>query len=100
MSLISDIRPEGVRGQARSLEFARWSAILGGGAMALLGLSRRSKTGLAVAAAGGIIAYGGVALDWNAKVFSSRAVSPLIARQKRHISSGATSKTCRVSCAI
>ena len=25
MSLISDIRPEGVRGQARSLEFARWS---------------------------------------------------------------------------
>ncbi|PYY23806.1 MAG: cyclase [Acidobacteria bacterium] len=67
MSLISDIRPEGVRGQARSLEFARWSAILGGGAMALLGLSRRSKTGLAVAAAGGIIAYGGVALDWNAQ---------------------------------
>ena len=63
MNSISEIRPGGVRGQERSLEFARWGAILGGGAIAVLGLSHRSKTGLAVAAAGGLVAYGGLAFD-------------------------------------
>jgi uncharacterized membrane protein len=34
-----------------------WSALIGGGAIALLGLSRRSKAGIAVAASGGLLAY-------------------------------------------
>jgi uncharacterized membrane protein len=35
----------------------RWGALIGGGAIALLGLSRRSKAGIAVAASGGVLAF-------------------------------------------
>jgi uncharacterized membrane protein len=35
----------------------RWSAIVGGGAIAILGLTRRSRAGAAMAAAGGLLAY-------------------------------------------
>ena len=35
----------------------RWAPMVGGATLALLGLSRRSKSGLAVAAAGGLVAY-------------------------------------------
>ncbi|MGE0407074.1 MAG: SRPBCC family protein [Candidatus Korobacteraceae bacterium] len=34
-----------------------WGALLGGGALAVLGLSRRSRTGMAMAACGGLLAY-------------------------------------------
>jgi uncharacterized membrane protein len=37
----------------------RWSALITGGALALLGLSRRSKSGIAIAAAGGLLSYAG-----------------------------------------
>jgi uncharacterized membrane protein len=37
----------------------RWSALITGGALALLGLSRRSKPGIAIAAAGGLLSYAG-----------------------------------------
>jgi uncharacterized membrane protein len=67
MSSISDIRAEGVRGQDRSFDVARWGAILGGGAMAILGLSRKSGIGIAVAAAGGLLAYRGATLDPHAE---------------------------------
>jgi uncharacterized membrane protein len=46
------------RGLARSTAL-RWGALVSGGALALLGLSRRSKAGLATAAAGGLLAYAG-----------------------------------------
>lgn len=36
-----------------------WSALVGGGALAVLGLTRRSKAGLALAAGGGLLAYAG-----------------------------------------
>jgi uncharacterized membrane protein len=36
-----------------------WGALVGGGALALLGLTRRSKSGMALAAAGGLLAYAG-----------------------------------------
>jgi uncharacterized membrane protein len=41
----------------------RWGAILGGSALAAFGLSRRSKTGAALAAAGGLLAYGGTRIS-------------------------------------
>lgn len=37
----------------------RWSALITGGALALLGLSRRSRPGVAIAAAGGLLSYAG-----------------------------------------
>ncbi len=37
----------------------RWTALIGGGALAVLGLTRRSRSGLAIAAAGGALAYFG-----------------------------------------
>lgn len=37
----------------------RWGAIVGGSALAVYGISRRSKTGTALAAAGGLLAFGG-----------------------------------------
>jgi uncharacterized membrane protein len=46
------------RGLARSTAL-RWGALVSGGALALLGLSRRSKAGLATAAAGGLLTYAG-----------------------------------------
>lgn len=45
--------------QPASLSTRQWGAILGGSALALFGLTRRSKTGAAVAAAGGLLAYKG-----------------------------------------
>jgi uncharacterized membrane protein len=35
----------------------RWGALISGGAIALLGLSRRSRAGIAVAASGGVLAF-------------------------------------------
>src|SRR5437763_11680953 len=67
MSSISDIRPEAVDGQNKAFDVARWSAIIGGGAMAVLGLSRKSGVGIAVAAAGGLLAYRGATLDPHAE---------------------------------
>jgi uncharacterized membrane protein len=37
----------------------RWGSLIGGGVLAAFGLSRRSKAGLAIAAAGGALAYAG-----------------------------------------
>lgn len=42
-----------------SMALPRWGALIGGGSLALLGLSRRSKSGLALAAGGGLLAYMG-----------------------------------------
>jgi uncharacterized membrane protein len=41
----------------------RWSTLIGGGALAVLGLSRRSKAGLAAAAAGGLLAFAGTRIS-------------------------------------
>jgi uncharacterized membrane protein len=38
--------------------WSRWGALLGGGALAIYGISRRSKSGAALAAAGGVLVYG------------------------------------------
>jgi uncharacterized membrane protein len=41
----------------------RWGAIVGGSALAAYGISRRSKTGAALAAAGGLLAFGGTRIS-------------------------------------
>jgi uncharacterized membrane protein len=41
----------------------RWGALIGGSALALYGVSRRSKSGAALAAAGGLLVYGGSRLS-------------------------------------
>lgn len=50
-------------GNSRKSDLLRWGAMLGGGALAVLGLSRKSKPGIALAAAGGLLAYRGAILD-------------------------------------
>ena len=57
----------------RSSAFVRWGAMIGGGAVALLGLSRRSKSGVALAAAGGILAYRGATLNPNQQEFHAES---------------------------
>jgi len=44
-------------------EAPRWSAVAAGSALALFGLSRRSKAGLALAAGGGLLAFAGSRLN-------------------------------------
>jgi uncharacterized membrane protein len=45
------------RGNPRSVVAQRWGALIGGGALAIYGLTRRSPLGVALAAGGGTIAY-------------------------------------------
>jgi uncharacterized membrane protein len=47
--------------------------MLGGGALALLGLSRRSKSGVALAAAGGLLAYRGATLNAEDQEFHAES---------------------------
>lgn len=48
---------DAARGDHRSVVAQRWGALIGGGAVALYGLTRRSTFGVALAAAGATIAY-------------------------------------------
>ncbi len=50
----------------------RWGALLGGSSLAVLGLTRRSKTGVALAAAGGALALLGLRVDARPRKFTSR----------------------------
>ena len=51
----------------------RWGAIVGGSALAAFGLSRRSKTGAAIAAAGGLLAFGGTRISSTPKELHAEA---------------------------
>ena len=60
MSEAARIHLRNAQGRRYRMETAfRWSALVTGGALALLGLSRRSKSGVAMAAAGGLLSYAG-----------------------------------------
>jgi len=50
-------------GSPRAAGIQRWGALLGGGALAVYGLTRRSPAGVAMAATGGILAYIGASTD-------------------------------------
>lgn len=62
-----------VSGHRRSSDLMRWGAMVGGGAVALLGLSRRSKSGVALAAAGGLLAYRGATLNPDQQEFHAES---------------------------
>jgi uncharacterized membrane protein len=51
----------------------RWGAIAGGGTLAVLGLSRRSKSGGALAALGGTLAYLGTRINTASDQFTSHS---------------------------
>jgi uncharacterized membrane protein len=55
------------RGAIRSDSARKWGALIGGGVLAIYGFSRRSPSGIALAAAGGTLAY----LGANQKAFRS-----------------------------
>ena len=62
-------------------QWPRWGAIVGGSALAVFGASRRSKTGAALAAAGGLLAFGGTRIssfprDLHAEATFTINVSP------------------------
>jgi uncharacterized membrane protein len=58
---------------SRSIAMRRWGALIGGGALAALGLSQRTKSGIAVAASGGLLAYMGTRGDSVPRVLIARA---------------------------
>ena len=54
-------------------QWPRWGAIIGGSALAVFGLTRRSKTGAALAAAGGLLAYGGSRISSSSRDLHAEA---------------------------
>ena len=58
MSTASSLHRQDVACQ-RGAAVRRWGALLGGGALAVYGLTRRSLPGLAIAGAGGALVYAG-----------------------------------------
>ncbi|PYX88574.1 MAG: cyclase [Acidobacteria bacterium] len=60
-------------GEGRREAFQRWSALVGGSALALLGLTRRSKSGVVMAAAGGALAYLGARTDRAPRVLFAQS---------------------------
>lgn len=59
-------------GSERSTGIQRWGTLLGGGALAVYGLTRRSAGGFAMAATGGLLAYFGATTDNLPKEIESR----------------------------
>lgn len=64
---------DGERSRTTADKILHWAPLIGGAALAVLGLSRRSKSGLAVAAAGGLVAY--IASNANANSLIDQLVS-------------------------
>src|SRR5207248_3420588 len=57
---------------SRSIAMRRWGALIGGGTLAALGLSQRTKSGIALAASGGLLAYMGARGDAVPRVLIAR----------------------------
>jgi uncharacterized membrane protein len=72
MNQIESLLSRDTRSRRRSNSIPKWSALLGGGTLALVGLTRRSRSGIAMAAAGGLLAYAGSRVNGGA--------SPAVAR--------------------
>jgi uncharacterized membrane protein len=62
------------RSRKQSNGVQRWAPLLGGGALALFGLSRRSKSGVAVAGAGALLAYYGSKAASSGDLIASASV--------------------------
>ena len=59
MSQAAAIQPGNTSAKNRSVAVQRWGALIGGSALAIYGLTRRSVSGIAMAGAGGALAYMG-----------------------------------------
>jgi uncharacterized membrane protein len=57
----------------RSANIQRWGALVGGGALAIIGLTRRSPLGFVLAAAGGALAYLAIKNEAETAKYSARA---------------------------
>jgi len=74
MSEAARIHLRNARGRRYRMETAfRWSALVTGGALALLGLSRRSRSGVAIAAAGGLLSYAGAKVGTQQRELIARS---------------------------
>src|SRR5438105_6293165 len=73
MNSDSSIESANARGHDRPFNLVRWGSVVGGGALALLGLTRRSKSGFALAAAGGLLAYRGATLETAEQEFHAES---------------------------
>src|SRR5579884_2347472 len=58
---------------SRKRNVPRWAALIGGGALAVFGVSRRSKLGAALATAGGALVFAGTRMRSNAKDIHAQA---------------------------
>lgn len=70
MSTASNLQKQDVA-CARGAKARRWGALLGGGALAVYGITRRSLSGLAMAGAGGALAYVGAKTNGRPKVIAA-----------------------------
>jgi uncharacterized membrane protein len=70
MSEAASIRSGNARSGRNRYSAFGWGALIGGSAIALIGLSRRSKTGMAVAAGGGLMAYLGTRADGQREIIA------------------------------
>jgi len=74
------------RGSDQTVTWQRWGVMIGGGALAVYGLTRRSPLGLALAAGGGALAYSGSRLNSLQREFfaqSSVAQSSVLVNASR-----------------
>jgi uncharacterized membrane protein len=72
MNQVKSLFSRDVRAGRRSSSIPKWGALLGGGTLAVVGLTRRSRSGIAMAAAGGLLAYAGTRVNGG--------VAPAVAR--------------------
>src|SRR5689334_7738669 len=62
-----------VTGARRGISAQRWGGIIAGSSLAVLGISRRSKSGLALAATGGIVAITSARVGSNSRELMARS---------------------------
>ena len=70
---------------SRSDAAKRWGALITGGSLALYGLSRRSPTGVALAAAGGLLAYSGAKASTQRETIAHSSVVINAAQQEIYL---------------
>jgi uncharacterized membrane protein len=73
MQLESQMRDRARNGYSRSQAWQKWGMVLGGSALAVYALMRRKQSGVALAAAGGLLAYRGARLESQIRKYKARA---------------------------
>ena len=74
MSEAARIHLRNAQGRHHLIDTAfRWGALMTGGALALIGLSKRSKSGVAIATAGGLLSYAGARVGTEPRELIARS---------------------------